>query len=69
MRVMLRLRGGMTVCNMSLGGRRGALMVSALDTGAIGGPGTLYCVLGQDTELSQCLYLSLSSICTVNGYW
>ena len=32
MRVMLRLRGGFTVRIMSLGGSRGGLMVSALDS-------------------------------------
>ena len=51
-------------------GRRGGLMVSALDSGASGSgsgepwPGTLCCVLGQDTLLSPCH----SPPRSINGY-
>ena len=45
---------------MQVGERRGGLMVSVLDSGSERSgfeplPGTLCCVLGQDTLLSQCL--------------
>jgi len=51
------------------GGRRSGLMVSALVPGVSGPgsrpwPGTLCCVLGQDTRRSQCLSLPRS----INGY-
>ena len=38
-----------------LGGRRGGLMVSALDSSDLGSSLTLRCVVRQDTLLSQCL--------------
>ena len=63
---------GMTkfIVNNRAEGRHGGLMVSALDLGASGPgfepwPGTLCCVLGQDTLLSRCL----SSPRCINGYW
>ena len=41
--------------NSCWGGRRGGLVVSAPDSGVRALAGSLCCVLGQDTLLSQCL--------------